>query len=72
MITVNIEYQCDKCGKKKKEETIIKQKGYDEVQYLVQDEDAGYMPDEWVTDHDNLWCPKCGELEIDDDAIVSA
>ena len=72
MVKVEITYTCDKCGKIKKEKPII-QKGYEEVGYFVENEDAAYMPDGWVyvPDDEQLLCDKCA-YEDGDDIIAIA
>ena len=72
MITVKIEYKCDKCGEIHKEKPIIKEKGYEDVCYFIENEDSAYMPEGWVDDGD-LICSKCAKDDAEEtDAIVIA
>lgn len=74
MIKVRIEYTCDKCGKTKKEKPIIKNKGYEDVYYIIQNTSQGYLPEDWLTDLHTLVCPKCAgeEFSIEDGAVAFA
>jgi len=67
MVKVDIIYICDKCGKEQKEETIIKADGYEDINYLVENEDSAYMPDGWIysPEEEILLCEKCDEEQQD-------
>jgi ribosomal protein L44E len=73
MIKVDIEYICDECGKTKKEKTIVV-KGYEDVNYAIENNDKAYMPSGWSYDVDKkdkvtLNCSKCTKKKTPKDAI---
>jgi len=73
MIKVNIEYICDECGKSKKEKTIII-KGYEDVDYSLNNVESCYMPDGWSCDYNKtkLFCSECTKKNISEDSTYVA
>jgi hypothetical protein len=71
MVKVNITYICDKCKQERKEKTIL-HKGYDEVGYIVENKDSGYMPDGWgyFPDDNVLLCDKCTKEDNESNEYV--
>lgn len=65
MVKVEISYKCDQCGKEKKEFPIIKKKGYEDINFLVENHDSAYMPDGWWTVSEGLYCENCSSNYIE-------
>jgi hypothetical protein len=76
MVKIDIEFICDKCFRSKKEKTIII-KGYEDVDYVINNHESCYMPDGWsyeVNEKDKtiLSCKKCTKKDMGDNAIAVA